>query len=133
MDTISLLCIVVGALVITARAPLLFAPTATIDFYARLLGTDLRVRALGLGHGVLGLFLILPARDGAISDQIAYWIGWILVLGSLVLLAVPGPYRRFAESLFDQFRRTDTTAPRMIGVLGILIGALLVYLGFWLG
>ena len=49
MDSLSIICIVVGALVILKRGPLMFAPNATLRFYDRLfLSTNARVRAAGV-------------------------------------------------------------------------------------
>ena len=53
MDSLSIICIAVGILVIVCRGPLIFAPSATLRFYDRwLLSTNARFRVFGV---VLGM------------------------------------------------------------------------------
>ena len=48
MDTLSILCVLVGALFIATRGPLIIAPRATLRFTERLISTNARIRGMGL-------------------------------------------------------------------------------------
>lgn len=135
MSALAWICIVVGALVIVTRAPLIVYPRQMLELYRKLWATNTRVRWIGALVGVLTLGLI-PAAPGA-SDTAALvliLLGVTLVAVTIWLLGFPASYRRLADSV-TQFvdESVDTALPRAAGVLGTAIGVALIYLGIrWL-
>ena len=60
MDSLSIICIVIGILAIVIRGPLIFVPRATLRFYDRLiLSSNARVRAVGVVNAILAIALLL--------------------------------------------------------------------------
>lgn len=132
MSELSLVYVAVGVLVIAVRGPLIFAPAATIDFYRRLLATDARVRVIGVAVGAVGLALIAEGRgSGGVATQIPFYFGWFLAVAALFFMLIfPAPYRRLAASVLDFVAGIGSSVSRVAGLIGVLIGALLIYLGF---
>ena len=130
MSDLSLVCIAVGVLVIVARGPLIFAPAGTLRFYRKLMSTNPRVRVLGLVVGAAGLALIMYVGDARGAARILYYLGWLLALVALVfMLVIPSLYRRMATGVLDFVADMDSSVPRVAGMLGVLIGILVIYIG----
>ena len=53
------------------------------------------------------------------------------LFGLAFMLGVPAVYRRFLNVVFDIARDADPAALRALGLLGVLIGVALIYLGAW--
>ena len=130
LDSLSILCILVGALLIAARGPLIFAPRATLRFYGRLLSTDGRVRGVGLGLAPLAVaLLVLTGSEGTLAG-ILHALGWLFAAGALWLLAVPASYRSLAHGVLDFFEHSvDPAIARIIGLVAVTIGVTLIYAG----
>lgn len=127
MSGLAIASIAVGVLVVAVRAPLVFAPGATLTAYRWLLATDLRARSLGVCVALVGLALALPARavEGGAAALVG-GLGWLmLVLGVGFLLAFPRVYRALAGSVLTAIEG----AARPVGFLGAAIGVVFVYLG----
>ena len=127
MSALAIASIAFGILIIATRAPLVFAPVATLGAYRGLLASDSRVRILGGFAIVLGLALALSARGvEGVAAGILGGLGWILVVMSALLpIAFPRFYRELAASLLDAI---EDAAPAL-GALGVAFGILFVYLG----
>ncbi len=127
MTNLAIVSIVIGILAIVLRSPLIFAPDATTDFFKKLIANTTRIRIMGLCLAVLAPTLIVTAWG---SDQIAAKV--LLVLGCVWALAVvfllifPSAYKLVAEFFIDM----DSSILRGIGVLGVIVGAIFIYLGF---
>lgn len=130
MDTLSILCILVGALFIAVRGPLIFAPRATLRFYERFIATKAGIRGTGLVMAPLALALVVLARgDGAVG-RILEILGWLFVVTTLWLLAAPASYQRFARSVLDFFETSvDLAIVRILGLFAVAIGGGLIYVG----
>ena len=67
MDRFSILSVLVGSLIIVFRAPMIFAPVATIRFFKRPLSADSRVRRVGIEMAPLAAALrALPAGEATV-------------------------------------------------------------------
>ncbi len=77
MDSLSILCILIGILIIAVRAPMIFAPSATLRFFDRLISTDTGIRGIGLIIAPLALALIVLARGGEAAAGVLHALGWI--------------------------------------------------------
>ena len=72
MDSLSIICIAVGILVIVRRGPLIFAPSATLRFYDRwLLSTNARFQVLPPSTVAVQSLTYLHARFWAVIISVA--------------------------------------------------------------
>ena len=113
MTSLSVVTIALGVFVVMARGPLIFAPTRTVAAYRRALDTTMRIRALGVGIGVLGLGLVLLARESAEpAAQLVEVLG-ALITGAVVvlLLMLPSLYRRLALDILDAAEQARLLRP----------------------
>ena len=132
LSGLALASVVIGALVIVTRGPLVFAPEATLTFYSKLFSSNLRVRLLGLFLGGVAAWLVAMVGRG--SDEtaaVSVWAGGILAVVAAVLLIFSGPTRRVFITVLDFIRGMDASVPRGLGVIAVFIGALFVYIGIW--
>ena len=132
MDSLSILCILIGILIIAVRAPMIFAPSATLRFFDRLISTDNGIRGIGLIIAPLALALIVLSRDGEGAAGVLYALGWIFAAATLWLLAAPGSYRRLGRSVLDYFESSvDMAIVRILGLVAVAIGIALIYVGIY--
>ena len=131
MDTLSIFCIVLGLWIIVKRTPLVFAPGATLRRYDRLvLSTDTRIRIAGIVIAVLGVFLFLLPAGEKILEKVPWVMGCTMVFLALGCLTLPGWTRRRIRALVNFVDSSvGDIGLRIIGVLSVLIGLLLVYVG----
>ena len=67
MDAVSVICVVLGVLIIASRGPMLFAPVGYLRFLKELTSTDLRVRGLAAAFTPFAAVLLaLPLGEGAV-------------------------------------------------------------------
>ena len=128
MDSLSIICIVVGALVILKRGPLIFAPSATLRFYDRLIiSTNSRFRAFGVVIAIsAAALLLLPLGEGTLAS-LFYAIGWLMAPLALLMLIAPNVSRRFLSVIFDYLENSvDDVIVRILGRLAVVVGAGLI-------
>jgi uncharacterized protein YjeT (DUF2065 family) len=132
VDALSVLCILLGVLIIVTRGPMIVAPRATLRFYERLLSTDARVRGIGLVIGPLAVALVAFTSGEEGAAGILRALGWLSAAATLWLLAVPSSYRRLAQGVLDFFESSvDPAIVRIIGLLAVAIGVALIYVGIY--
>ena len=127
MNALAIVSIAFGLLVIVTRGPLIFAPKGTVRVFLDWIDSTGHVRVLAVGIAVLGLAALgslagVPGTLATVIEVIAWWC----VAGGVFLLYFPALYQRFARSFLEAF---DVTALRLLGVLGVSVGGLFVYLG----
>ena len=131
MDSLSVICIGVGILVIVSRGPLIFAPSATLRFYDRwLFSTNARCRALGVVIATVAMALfLLPFGDGPLAGFF-YAVGWLAAAEALWFCVLPDSVRRVVNAIYS-FLENSIPAPvlRVFGVLGVLAGLAFIYVG----
>ncbi len=132
MDPLSGLCVLIGTLIIAGRGPMIFAPTATLRFFNRLLSTDARIRGSGVVLAPLAVATIaLPPGEGEVAGILRV-LGWLWAAASLWLLVAPSSYRRFAGGVLGYFESSvDEAVIRMLGVVAVAIGVALIYFGVY--
>ena len=133
MDSLSVTCIAVGILIIAMRAPLIFAPRAALRFYDRVLfSTNVRCRAFSVVIAIVAVTLLLLAFDNGPLAGFLYVAGWILAGGTVFILVRPSIFRGFWRSMFS-FVEHSVPAPFVLvrGVLGVLAGVALIYVGVY--
>jgi uncharacterized protein YjeT (DUF2065 family) len=132
VDPLSTLCVLIGALIIAGRGPMIFAPAATLRFANTLLSTDARIRGIAVVLTPLAVALIaLPLGEGEVAGILGLF-GWLWAAAALWLLAAPGSYRRIAGGVVSYFESSvDEAVVRMIGVVAVAIGVALIYFGLY--
>ncbi len=127
MSTVAWMLIGLGCLIIATRGPLLVAPEATLDLFRRMIETPARVRIFGLVTTALGVLIIvgLSAERGTWASLMS-GLGWFIAIVSLGFLVLfPGVYKSLADLVLDNL----DGAARGIGLLGVLAGIALVWVG----
>ena len=132
MDALAITCTVVGILIIVMRAPLIFAPMAALRFYDRaIFSTNARCRAFSVVTAIVAVTLFLLPFNGPLAGFL-YGAGWIMADGAVFMLVLPSIFRGFWRSVFS-FVEHSVPAPFLVvrGVLGVLAGVALIYVGVY--
>ncbi len=131
VDPLSIVCVVIGILIIATRGPMVFAPTATLRVFERLISTDARIRVSGVAVAPFAVALIaLPLGEGAAVEVRA--LGWLWAGVTLWLLFAPGSYRRVVRGVLNFLENSvDEATVRIIGLVAVAIGVALIYFGIY--
>jgi hypothetical protein len=119
VEPLGIVAIAFGIFVLAARAPLVFAPQATLAFSTVPLASNARVRA------------VTGRDDPGTAATVLSGVGWFLLgVGAPVLLLFPAFYRGLAGSILGLMSdSTDRAVLRGMGVLGTAVGLLFVIAG----
>ena len=130
MDPLSILCVLIGTLIVATRGPLILAPTATLRFFKGLLSTNARIRLIAIVGAPMAVALItLPLGNGVVAGILRVF-GWVWATATLWLLTSPDSYRRVSGGLLGFIESSVPEAIlRMIGVVAVAIGIALIYFG----
>ena len=131
MDSFSIICIAVGILVIVGRGPLIFAPSATLRFYDRwLLSTNARFRVFGVVFATLAMALLFSDFGEGGLAGLLHTFGWFMATVALLFLVLPNVLRRFIQTIFGYIEESvDNGIVRIVGLLSVVFGLALIYLG----
>ena len=134
MNWLSIFCIAVGIFIMVSRAPLIFAPSASLRLASRLLfATPGRLRLFGIFVPLpIGLALVtLPFGEGSL----AHWLdgfGWLLMLVTAGFMIFQAVVQRWGQAIFDFLENSvDDAVLRLLGVFGVAVGAVLIYVGIY--
>ncbi len=138
MDALAIICIVAGICNIVENLPLVYAPSAALRFYDRVLvpvfiSTNARCRALGVVIAALAMALfLLPFGDGPLAGFL-YAVGWLVAAEALWFCVLPDSVRRVVNAIHS-FLENSIPAPvlRAFGVLGVLAGLAFIYVGVYI-
>jgi len=130
MDPLSGCLVLIGAVIIATRGPLIFAPTATLRVFQSLLSTNARIRGIAVVLAPLGVALLaLPLGEGDEARALRAF-GWLWTAAIFWLLAAPGSYRVVAGGVVAYLESSvPEAAIRTIGVVAVAIGIALIYFG----
>ena len=133
MDRFSVICIVLGCLLIIGRGPYAFDPSSTFRAYRSFFTTNARARAWAVLVALLAAaLLLLPLGEGMLSD-VLHVFGWIIAALALVTLLVPKILRRFVLQILDAVESSIPNAIiRVLGLVAIAAGLVLVYVGVYI-
>ena len=133
MDSLSSICIIVGALVILKRGPLIFAPNATLRFYDRwMFSTNARVRAPGVVIATLAMALLFSDFGEGVLAGLLHTVGWFMATVALLFLVLQNVFRRFFQTIFGYIEKSvDERIMRIVGFLGVVFGLALIYVGVY--
>ena len=133
MDSLSIICMAVGILVIVRRGPLIFAPSATLRFYDRwLLSTNARFRAFGVVFATLAMALLFSDFGEGVLAGLLHTFGWFMATVALLFLVLPNVLRRFVQTIFGYIvESVDDGIVRIAGLLAVVFGFALIYVGVY--
>jgi hypothetical protein len=132
MSDLGLMSVVIGAVIILSRGPLILAPHRTLIFYERFFLKARAIRLTGLLVGMLGTRTVLVSWgvDGPAADLLAL-LGWLMAGTALWLLLRPNSYRRVVYAWLEISRDgVDPMILRGIGLFAVSFGSFLIHLGF---
>ena len=137
MDALAIICIVVGIGSIVENLPLVYAPSAALRFYDRVLvpvfiSTNARCRALGVVIATVAMALfLLPFGDGPLAGFL-HALGWVAAAEALWFWVLPDSARRVVNAIYSFFENSvPTPVVRFLGVLGVLAGSAFIYVGIY--
>lgn len=133
MDSLSIFCIVLGILTIVGRGPLIFAPRATLRAYDRLfISTNTRLRAFAVVIAALAMaLLLLPSGEGSLAVFL-HAVGWFMAVVALGILVFPDVVRKVARATLSFFENAvDDAVVRVLGLLAVVLGFALIYIGIY--
>ena len=133
MDSLSIICVIVGALVILTRGPLIFAPSATLRFYDRwLLSTNARFRVFGVVFATLAMALLFSDFGEGVLAGLLHTFGCSMATVALLFLVLPNVFRRFFQTIFGYIEKSvDKRIMRIVGFLGVVFGLARIYVGVY--
>lgn len=127
MNKLALVSIVFGVFIIAVRGPMIFVPETVLDLFRKIIESNKRIRVFGLFVLPIGLAMIFAAWGSTQPGALAFLVlGCIITAVTLVFLLIfPAAYKAIAEIVLD----LDESVFRGIGILGVLLGIGLIYLG----
>ena len=133
MDSLSIMCIVLGTLTIVSRGPLIFAPSATLRSYDRLIiSTNARFRAFGVVFATLAMALLFSDFGEGVLAGLLHTCGWFMATVALLFLVLPNVLRRFVQTIFGYIEESvDDGIVRIVGLLAVVFGFALIYVGVY--
>jgi uncharacterized protein YjeT (DUF2065 family) len=129
MSRLALVSIIFGAIIILIRSPTIFIPEASKKFFLKLIfSSNTRIRITGIFAVALGIIMIDVAQGH--DNTAALFIkcfGWFLAVGAgsifLIFTSI------FKDIFVNIVENMDELTLRIIGVIGVGIGLLFIYLG----
>ena len=133
MDSLSIMCIVLGTLTIVSRGPLIFAPSATLRFYDRwMFSTNARFRVFGVVFATLAMTLLFSDFGEGVLAGLLHTFGWSMATVALLCLVLPNVFRRFFQTIFGYIEKSvDERIMRIVGFVGVVFGLALIYVGVY--
>ena len=127
----SILCIGVGILAIVTRGPLIVAPRATLRFYRNLLSSEARIRVLGAAFAALAVILLVSDFGEGELDRLFKAGGWLMAACAFLFAVLPNFFLQFFQSILRYIEHSVSDGiVRTVGALAVLIGVVLIYVGF---
>jgi len=130
MSPVGIVSIAVGILAVFGRGALVVAPAATLRWFTRQVGTNSRIRVMGVIGLLLGaaMFWAGSSDDSVLATVLtAFGLGALAV--SILTVLFPGGYREVADKLLPDVETANLTRWRILGLVGAMIGVLLIYFG----
>lgn len=126
MSTVSLMSIIFGIVIIVGRAPLVFAPEATLRLIRRIINNKGTLRMVGIFTAVLGLAMIASAWGAdELAALIIAWLGWLIICAAIAELILTSFVQRIAISIWNMKNATA----RILGLFSVVVGSFFIYLG----
>ena len=132
MSAVGIMSIVLGLLIAISRGFLVAFPTATLRWFVNRIQTESRTRLFGICWLPLpGLMIWAGASEdnGLAGVLLIFGLFMPFPIGWLVLF--PRSYMEFCGAFVPPDPSSDLMGWRMLGLLGVVVGAVFIYFG-WL-
>jgi uncharacterized protein YjeT (DUF2065 family) len=129
MSKLALVSIIFGTIIILTRGPIIFAPEAARKFILEsIFSSNTRIRIIGIFVVVLGMIMINVAQGYDLNAAlIIKYLGWyLLIVAFPILLVFTSIYKDIVINIMGNM---DVLILRIIGIFGVGLGALFIYLG----
>ncbi|EDY84410.1 hypothetical protein VDG1235_4041 [Verrucomicrobiia bacterium DG1235] len=127
MNYLQAISIFIGVIIIIARAPLLFAPEATLRLTREFVSNRGNIRMLGAFLIFFGLGTAVVAWDSAQLYSLLFLVlGLLMFIVGLMEVLVPAAVQKVAIEVWGMSVKTA----QILGALAVLVGMLFLYLGF---
>ena len=131
MSMAGIVAIFLGVFIVCSRGPLLLAPASTLRVFQKVIATKTRTRVLG---GIVALIAVPMIWSGVLESTglaIVLLIFGIFMLGCgiLGLVLFPAAYMSIAESFLPDDLQGSLFGWRMLGLVGVLVGAAIFQVG----
>ena len=133
MDSLSIICIVIGCVAILRRGPLIFAPRVTLRFYDKcLLSTTSRFRVVGVVFATLAMALLLSGSKEGVVAVLLHTLGWCVATVAFLFVVLPNVFRGFIQTMLGYIERSvDERVIRVVGFFGVVFGLAMIYVGLY--
>ena len=131
MNTVGIVTIALGVLVVCGRGTLLVAPAPTLRWLKETIASNARTRMLGAFAMALGAAMAWAgtSEDSGLATFLTV-SGWVvLVISALALVLFPGIYRAMANAFLPSDTSGSLFLWRVRGLAGTLAGVLIIYFG----
>ena len=127
-NTLPLMLIIFGSILILTRGPLVFAPQQVRDIYLGMMSTNRNIRLLGVFILVLGVYFAMGARDEpTLAADLMYYLGLLMIVISIFgMLIFPSFVSKFAVPIWQGFSENTL---RVIGGLAVIFGLWVIGIG----
>ena len=126
MNTLPVISVIFGIVLILGRAPLLFRPVAMQGFIRGIIGNATKLRLMGTIVLLAGVCMIIVALTIEKSyPEIVLALGCLFTLVAAVFLLTTAATRKLAVRIWSM----SPGQARLLGLISVLFGAYLIYLG----
>ena len=124
MEPIAIVTVILGAMYIVGRGPLLVAPQATVTVYRSMFSTHGRTRVFGSVLALLAIALVVTARQariehGGVTIPVEV-MGWLSGGGAAAVLFAPDTMARLVMGFWDSV--SSDSGRRLFGAVNIAFG-----------
>ncbi len=127
MNSVGMVCILIGSIIVLSRAMIVVAPVASLRWFNELIAKEARVRMMGICSLFMPALLIWAgtSEDTTLAGVLLIFGLFFLIVAIPWLVFFPRSYIEFSRSLLP----TNLLAWRLLGVLGVIVGLVLVNIG----
>ena len=131
MNSVGLVTMFLGVLVIAVRGPLLIAPGATIRQFHALTATKTRIRGLGVALATMAMLVLWggSSEEGALASFLLIVGCFLLFVAVPWLLLFPQTYKDLVDAFVPENTLGNLVVWRLLGVVGVCFGGLIFYVG----
>ena len=128
MNSVALVCIILGSLIVVSRGLIVVAPATTLRWFTAMIETEARVRTLGFCVLLLPVLMIWAGstEDTALALVLLIFGLFFLFVAIPLLLFFPRSFMDIASA----FLPTSLMTWRLLGLMGVLFGLVLIYFGW---
>ena len=126
MNILPVVSIVFGILIIIGRAPLLFAPETALKTIRNLVGSTWKLRLIGVSTFLFGVIMLAVTCMTEQRYPIPVMsLGCLFTVVGMLLILIPSIIQKLAIRIWSM----STLQARALGLISVLIGGYLIYLG----